>query len=92
MKEVDQHNSLKAKDRLGTDEMNELKKELKELKTSFKRNNFSLKCNALLSRPQPPLRRTKRTRDRTVTLYLLFQLLVGPSLITESKYHKKDTK
>ena len=47
MKEVDQHNSLKAKDWLGTDEMNELKRELKELKTSFKWNNFGLKCSTL---------------------------------------------
>ena len=33
VKEIDQHNSLKAKDWLGTDEMNELKRELKELTT-----------------------------------------------------------
>ena len=43
VKEVDQHNSLKVKDWLGTNEMNELK----ELKTSFKLNNFGLKCTAL---------------------------------------------
>ena len=47
VKEVDQHSSLKVKDWLGIDEMNDLKRELKELKTSFKWNNFGLKCNAL---------------------------------------------
>ena len=48
----DQHNSLKAQDWLGTNEMNDLKmnvlkKELNDLKTSFKWNKFALKCNAL---------------------------------------------
>ena len=33
------------------------------------------------------LRRTKGVRDYTETLYLLFNTLVDPSLITESKYH-----
>ena len=42
MKEVDHHNSFKAEDWLGTDEMNELKRYLKALKTSLK-----LKCSAL---------------------------------------------
>ena len=39
-----------------------------------------------MSHPQPPPRRMKGTRDYTGTLYLLFQTLVGLSLITESKY------
>ena len=48
----DQHNSLKAQDCLGTDEMNDLKinklkKELNDLKTSFKWNKFALKLCAL---------------------------------------------
>ena len=47
VKEVGQHYSLKAKDWLGIDEINELKRESKELKTSFKWNNFGLKCSAL---------------------------------------------
>ena len=38
-------------------------------------------------RPHPPPRRTKGTQDWTGTLYFLFQMLVGLSLITESKYH-----
>ena len=47
-----QHNSLKAQDWLGTDEMNDLKinklkKELNDLKTSFKWNKFALKFCAL---------------------------------------------
>ena len=37
--------------------------------------------------PDPRLRRAKGAQDYTGTLYLLFQTLVGPSLITESKYH-----
>ena len=37
--------------------------------------------------PQPPPRRMKGVRNYTGTLYLLFQTLVVPSLITESKYH-----
>ena len=41
------------------------------------------------SRPQPPPRRKKEVRERTGTLYFVFQTLVGPSLITESKYHIK---
>ena len=41
----------------------------------------------LVSHPQPPPRRMKGARNYTRTLYLLFQTLVGPSLITESKYH-----
>ena len=49
VKEVNHHNSFKAKDRLGTDEMNELKRELKALKTSLKWKQFDLKCNALFS-------------------------------------------
>ena len=36
MKEVNHHNSFKVEDWLGTDEMNELKRELKALKTSLK--------------------------------------------------------
>ena len=36
MNNFDQHNSLKAQDWLGTNKMNELKKELNDLKTSFK--------------------------------------------------------
>ena len=52
MNNFDQHNSLKAQDWLGTDEMNDLKmnvfkKELNDLKTSLKSNKFALKCNAL---------------------------------------------
>ena len=48
----DQLNSLKAQDLLGTDEMNdlkmnELKKKLNNLKTSFKWNKFALKFCAL---------------------------------------------
>ena len=48
----DQHNSLKAQDLLETNEindlkMNELKKVLNDLKTSFKWNKFALKCSAL---------------------------------------------
>ena len=47
-----QQNSLKAQDWLGTDKMNvlkmnELKKELNDLKTSFKWNKFALKSCAL---------------------------------------------
>ena len=49
VKEVDHHNSSKAEDLLGTDEMNELKRELKALKTSLKWKQFALKCSALLS-------------------------------------------
>ena len=41
----------------------------------------------LVSHPEPPPRRMKGARNYTGTLYLLFQTLVGPSLITESKYH-----
>ena len=40
-----------------------------------------------LSHPQPPPRQMKGARNFTGILYLLFQTLVGPSLITESKYH-----
>ena len=47
VKEFQQHNTLEARDWLGTDEVEELKRELKELKASFKLNQFSLKCNAL---------------------------------------------
>ena len=48
----DQHNSLKAQDWLGTNEMNdlkmnEMKKELNDLKTSFRWKMFALKCCAL---------------------------------------------
>ena len=42
-----------------------------------------------LSCPQPPPRRKKGVREHTGTLYFLFQILVGPSLLTESKYHIK---
>ena len=38
VKEVYHHNSFKAEDWLGTDEMNELKRDLKALKTSLKWN------------------------------------------------------
>ena len=41
----------------------------------------------LVSLPQPPPGRMKGARNYTGTLYLLSQTLVGPSLITESKYH-----
>ena len=37
--------------------------------------------------PQPLPRRMKGAQNYTGTLYLLFQTLVVPSLITESKYH-----
>ena len=40
-----------------------------------------------VSHPQPPPRRMKGALNYTGTLYLLFQTLVGPSLITQSKYH-----
>ena len=43
----------------------------------------------LCSAPIPPPRRTKRVWDCTETLYFIFQTLVSPSLITESKYHIK---
>ena len=36
VKEIDYHNSFQAEDWLGTDEMNELKRDLKALKTSLK--------------------------------------------------------
>ena len=42
----------------------------------------------ILSCPQPPPWRMK-ARGYTVTLYLLFKILVGPNLITKSKYHKQ---
>ena len=47
VKEVDHHNSFKAEYWLGTDEMNELKRELKDLKTSLKWKQFALKCSTL---------------------------------------------
>ena len=52
MNNFGQRNSLKARDCLGTDGMNELKinelkKELSDLKTSFKWDKFALKCNAM---------------------------------------------
>ena len=40
-----------------------------------------------VSHPQPLPRRMKGARNYTRTLYLLFQTLVGPSLIIESKYN-----
>ena len=40
-----------------------------------------------VSHPQPSSWRMKGARNNTRTLYLLFQALVVPSLITESKYH-----
>ena len=49
VKEVNHHNSFKAEDWLGIDEMNELKRELKALKTLLKWKQFSLKCSALFS-------------------------------------------
>ena len=49
-------------------------------------NSINLR-QALLSHPNPCLGEMKGARDCTGTLYLLFQALVGPSLITESKYH-----
>ena len=49
VKEVDHNNSIKAGDWLGTDEINGLKRELKALKASLKRKQFTLKCSALFS-------------------------------------------
>ena len=46
----------------------------------------------VLSRPEPPPRRTKGARNYIETLYMFFQTLVVLSLITESKYHIQDTK
>ena len=40
-----------------------------------------------LSHPQPLPKRMKGAQNYTGTLYFLFKTLVGPSLITESKYH-----
>ena len=40
VKEFQQHKTLEARDRLGIDEVEELKRELKELKASFKLNQF----------------------------------------------------
>ena len=47
MNNFGQRNSLKAQDCLGIDRVNELKKELSDLKTSFKWDKFALKCNAV---------------------------------------------
>ena len=44
VKEFQQHDTMEARDWLGTDEMKELKRELKKLKASFKLNQFALKC------------------------------------------------
>ena len=49
--------------------------------------SYTFKPNPNLSHPRPPPRRMKGVRYYNGTLYLLFQTLVGPSLITESKYH-----
>ena len=46
---------------------------------------FELSSELFYRAPIPPPRRTKGVRDCTRTLYLLFQTLVGPSLITESQ-------
>ena len=40
-----------------------------------------------MSHPQPSPKLMKGARNYTGTLYFLFQTLVFPSLITESKYH-----
>ena len=47
VKEFLQHNTLKARDWLDINEVEELKRELKELKASFKLNQFALKYIAL---------------------------------------------
>ena len=44
---------------------------------------------ATVSHPQPQPKRMKGARNCTGTLYLLFQTLVIPSLITESQNHIK---
>ena len=51
----------------------------------FPSNHQHILCRA----PNPPPRQTKGVRDCIGTLYFLFQTLVGPSLIIESKYHIK---
>ena len=51
----------------------------------FPSNHQHILCRA----PNPPPRKTKGVRDCIGTLYFLFQTLVGPSLIIESKYHIK---
>ena len=47
VKEFQQHKTLEARDWPRIDEAEELKRELKELKASFKLNQFALKCTAL---------------------------------------------
>ena len=46
--------------------------------------SYTFKLNPNLSHPRPSPRRMKGARYFTETLYLLFQTLVSPSLITES--------